>query len=130
MNRISIHVDIGLRQPSGSVVFLAAATRARVDERPLEVSGGWAGVLACSLLRLAVKRIGRPDAKRREHRTARAMMSLSAHRRPFDTGATTLLELFEQLGWAHSVNYRLSSYGLIFSGRRQPSRLLELFLLY
>lgn len=110
------------------VAFLASATRARVDGQFLEVSGGWDGVLACSLYAmmlvapvaqlfyLSVKEIGRPDVKRRERLVATALIFFALIIGPLTLVQTAFLELFEQLGWIHSVNYRLSSYGFIFFG--------------
>ncbi|WP_082972508.1 DUF6545 domain-containing protein [Mycobacterium sp. 1245852.3] len=107
------------------IAFLVAATRARVDGKLLELSGGWDGVLAWGLyavmlvalsvhlFRMCVKEIRRPDVKRHERLVAAAGMLLA-----FAIGSITLqavaLELLEELHIVYSANYRLSLHGYIF----------------
>lgn len=105
--------------------FFAGTTRARVSGQLLEVAGGWDNViawglyavlpvaLAVQMVKMCIREIRRPDAKLRERLVAGSAIPIGTA-----IGITTLiavfLELFEQLGWAHTLNYRLDKHSYIF----------------
>lgn len=118
------------RYHRGAAVILAAAffavtTRARVNGQLLEVAGGWDNIVAwgiyavlpvalgVQMVRMSVGELRRPDVKRRELLTAGLIALIGAA-----IGITTLiamfLELFEEIGWVHSLNYRLDTHAYIF----------------
>ncbi|MDD4866101.1 MAG: hypothetical protein PHQ28_02940 [Mycobacterium sp.] len=108
-----------------SVAYFVTASRARAAGQTLEVSRGWDIVLAWSfylfllvvlaaqLLRMGVKELIRPDAKRQERLVAIVGVVLSVA-----IGGTSLnawfLAIFEQLGWLHSSQFRLTVHGFSF----------------
>lgn len=118
------------RYHRGSALILAAAffavtTRARVDGQLLEVSGGWDNIIAWGLyavlpvalgvqmVKMSSREFRRPGVKHRELMTAGSIAVIGAA-----IGVTTLiamfLELFEELGWVHSLDYRLKTHAYIF----------------
>jgi len=118
------------RYHRGAAVILAAAffvvtTRARVDGQLLEVSGGWDNIIAWGLyavlpvalgvqmVKMSIGEFRRQGVKRRELVTAGSIAVIGAA-----IGITTLialfLELFEELGWVHSLDYRLQTHAYIF----------------
>lgn len=108
-----------------AVGFWAAAHRARVAGLPLEVSGGWDGVLAWVLLvslllvlavqflRMAYTESVRPEARRPERLLAAGAAVLGVAIAATSISAVALAVL-EQLGWVHSIDYRLHVHGVNF----------------
>lgn len=108
-----------------AAAFFVATTRARVNGQLLEVSGGWDNVIAwgiyavlpvalgVQMVQMSIKESRRPDAKRRERLVAASGAVIGAA-----IGVTTLiamaLELFGELGWVDSLNYRLDTHAYIF----------------
>ncbi|MEZ0351033.1 DUF6545 domain-containing protein [Mycobacterium sp. pR1184] len=105
--------------------YLVAATRARVAAKPVEVSGGWDGVLAyvfystmflvlvVQLMRLSVRELARPGAPYRE-RVVAALGVILALAIGWVTLESVLLLVFEQLGWSHTGTYRARVHGVYF----------------
>ena len=107
-----------------SVLFLIAATRARVAGQTLEISGGWDGVAAWAvyllmleIVAVRVTKMARLEMKksrgRREYILAIAgigtgLFSLAACLEAFGLAVT------EQLGWTHTVQARLWFHGFDF----------------
>jgi hypothetical protein len=108
-----------------TIGYLVAATRARVEAKPVEVSGGWDGVLAYSfystmflvlvvqLMRLSIGELTRPGAPRRERLVAASGVAL-AMAIGWVTLEALLLLVFEQLGWLHTGAYRVKVHGVYF----------------
>lgn len=108
-----------------AAAFFTATTRARVDGQLLEVSGGWDNIVAwgvyavlpvalgMQMVKMSIGEFQRPGVKRRELVTAGSIAVIGAA-----IGITTLiavfLELFEELGWVHSLDYRLETHAYIF----------------
>lgn len=108
-----------------AAAFLAVTTRARNAGQLLEVSGGWDNVvawglyavlpvaLAVQIANIFIQDVRRPGAKPRERRVAALAIVIS-----LAIGSTTLiamgLELLEELGWVHSLDYRLWAHAFIF----------------
>lgn len=108
-----------------AAAFFAVTTRARIHGQLLEVSGGWDNViawglyavlpvaLAMQIISMCMREIRRPDAKQRERIVAGAAIPIAVA-----IGITTtvamFLELFEELGWAHTLDYRLTTHAYIF----------------
>ncbi|MDR7169272.1 hypothetical protein J2W56_003013 [Nocardia kruczakiae] len=101
-----------------SIAILAAGTRARREQRPVEVSGGWAEVLvwlAFSILPLflAVRMIARCWSEYRQHGVTRgekvvlAGIALAGAAIGVTTAIATGLALVQQIGVLDSVDYRL-----------------------
>jgi hypothetical protein len=102
--------------------FMLAGSPARAANQPLEVYGGWLSVtawalltfmlvtLAAQLVRMSVKEALRIDAKRQERVLAIGGLVIG-----LSVGATTidavLLAMLEQLGWVHSIEFRLKLHG-------------------
>jgi hypothetical protein len=106
------------------LAFLGAATRARVSGQVLEVSGGWDAVLAWSayvaMILVVAARVSwmfaaelRTSTQRREFLLAIGGLSLGVV-----TGAGALegliLAVADQLGWAHTLKFRLWFHGFEF----------------
>ncbi len=108
-----------------AAAFFAVTTRARIHGQLLEVSGGWDNViawglyavlpvaLAMQIISMCMREIRRPDAKQRERIVAGSAIPIAVA-----IGITTtvamFLELFEELGWAHTLDYRLTTHAYIF----------------
>ncbi|QUR68726.1 MAB_1171c family putative transporter [Mycobacterium spongiae] len=102
--------------------FLIAATPARAAGQPLEAFGGWSTVLAWALLagmlvalsirllRMSIKELTRPNAKRQERLIAAGGLAIG-----ITVGTTgidaVVLAACEELGWIHSIDYRLTVNG-------------------
>ncbi|BBX64895.1 hypothetical protein MSAS_40690 [Mycobacterium saskatchewanense] len=105
--------------------YLVAATRARVAAKPVEISGGWDGVLAygfystmflvlvVQLMRLSIGELARAGAPRRERLIA-ALGVVLAVAIGWVTVESLLLLVFEQLGWLHTSAYRVKVHGVYF----------------
>lgn len=108
-----------------AIGYLLAATRARVAAQPVEVSGGWDGVLAycfystmflvlvVQLMRLSIRELTRTGAPRRERLVAASGVAL-ALAIGWVTLESVLLLVFEQLGWLHTGTYRAKVHGVYF----------------
>ncbi|MFA4082547.1 DUF6545 domain-containing protein [Mycobacteroides salmoniphilum] len=108
-----------------ATAFFAVTTRARVNGQLLEVSGGWDNIVAwgvyavlpvalgVQMVKMSIGEFRRPGVKRRELVTAGSIAAIGAA-----IGITTLiamfLELFEELRWVHSLDYRLETHAYIF----------------
>lgn len=108
-----------------AAAFFVVTTRARIHGQLLEVSGGWDNViawglyavlpvaLAVQIISMCMREIRRPDAKQRERIVAGSAIPIAVA-----IGITTtvamFLELFEELGWAHTLDYRLTTHAYIF----------------
>ncbi|SKO14877.1 MAB_1171c family putative transporter [Mycobacteroides abscessus] len=108
-----------------AAAFFVATTRARVNGQLLEVSGGWDNVIAwgiyavlpvalgLQMVKMSIRESRRPGAKPSERLIAASGAVIGAA-----IGVTTLvamsLELFGQLGWVDSLNYRLETHAYIF----------------
>ncbi|MUM15511.1 hypothetical protein FZI91_08680 [Mycobacterium sp. CBMA271] len=118
------------RYHRGGALILAAAfflvtTRARASDQLLEVAGGWDNViawglyavlpvaLAAQMLNMCVHEFRRPEARPRERLVAGSIGTIGAA-----IGTTTLiamaLEFLEEIGWVHSLDYRLDKHAYIF----------------
>lgn len=105
--------------------YLVAATRARLEAKPVEVAGGWDGVLAygfystmflvlvVQLMRLSIGELTRPGAPRRERIVAALGVAL-ALAIGWVTVESLVLLVFEQLGWSHTGTYRAEVHGVYF----------------
>lgn len=108
-----------------AVAFLAVTTRARVAGQVLELSGGWDNVLAWALFAampvtlsgqmttMCIAEFRRDRATRREQ-----LLSVGAALIAAIVGINCLvalaLAIFEELGWLHSVDYRLRTHPVYF----------------
>lgn len=107
------------------VVFLVAATPARNAGEHLEVHGGWPGVIAWSfyeipivaltapLMWMCIKETIRRDAAFRERLVPIGGIVIGLLIAVSNPGAA-VLALLEELGWLHSVDYRLAVHSVIF----------------
>ncbi|BBY22047.1 DUF6545 domain-containing protein [Mycobacterium stomatepiae] len=105
--------------------YLVAAARARIAAEPVEVCGGWDGVLAycfystmflvlvVQLMRLSIRELTRRGAPRRERLIAACGVAL-ALAIGWVTLESLLLLVFEQLGWLHTGAYRVKVHGVYF----------------
>ncbi|RDH75376.1 hypothetical protein DVS77_27125 [Mycolicibacterium moriokaense] len=105
-----------------AIGFLIAATPARRAGQTLEEFGGWYSVaawalltgifiaLAYRLLKMAIKELLRPDAKPRERLLAAGGFVIG-----IAVGSTSvdavILAAVEELGWLHTVDFRLNLHG-------------------
>ncbi|MGB8403698.1 MAG: DUF6545 domain-containing protein [Mycobacterium sp.] len=105
-----------------AVCFWIAATPARRAGRTLEEYGGWAAVaawvfvtamllaLAARMAYLSITELRHPNARRFER-----VVGISTLIIAISIGVTTLdavvLALLEELGWFHSIGYRLRQHG-------------------
>ncbi|MDM2402104.1 hypothetical protein PP613_23505 [Mycobacteroides abscessus] len=105
--------------------FLAVTTRARVDGQILELSGGWDNVLAWALFAaMPVTLSGQMTtmciAEFRRHRATRRekLLSVLAALIAAIVGINCLvalaLAIFEELGWVHSIDYRIKTHPVYF----------------
>ncbi|WP_255786136.1 DUF6545 domain-containing protein [Mycobacteroides abscessus] len=108
-----------------AAAFFVLTTRARVAGQLLEESGGWDNVaawalyavlpvaLAVLMVNMCLKEIRRPDAKPRERLVAGSAIPIGVA-----IAVTTLiavgLECFDELGWTHTLPYRLRTHAFIF----------------
>ena len=107
-----------------SAAFLIAATRARVAGQPLEVSGGWDGILAWGFYLAMVLILGarvvwmfaaelRKRIRSRELLLATGGLLLGLLTASVSTEAM-VLAVTEQLGWTRTVKFRLWFHGFEF----------------
>lgn len=105
-----------------AIGFLLAATPARRAGRTLEEFGGWYSVLAWALLtsmfialaykllHMVINELLRPAAKPRERLIALGGIAVG-----IAVGSTSIdaviLAAFEQLGWVHTIDFRLKLHG-------------------
>ncbi len=105
--------------------FLAVTTRARVDGQVLELAGGWDNVLAWALfsampVTLAVQMLNMCVEEFRRHSAAprERLLSVGAALIAGIVGVNCLaalfLAIFEELGWVHSIDYRLKTHPIYF----------------
>ncbi|KLI09253.1 MULTISPECIES: DUF6545 domain-containing protein [Mycobacteriaceae] len=107
------------------VVFLVAATPARNAGEHLEVHGGWLAVIAWAfyeipivaltapLMWMCVKETIRRDADFKERLVPIGGIVIGLLIAVSNPGAA-VLALLEELGWLHSVDYRLAVHSVIF----------------
>ncbi|WP_131829367.1 DUF6545 domain-containing protein [Mycobacteroides abscessus] len=105
--------------------FLAVTTRTRVSGQVLELAGGWDNVLAWALFAampvtlsaqmttMCIAEFRRDRATRRER-----LLSVGAAVIAAIVGINCLvalfLAIFEELGWVHSIDYRLKTHPVYF----------------
>lgn len=105
--------------------FLLVTTRTRVNGQILEIAGGWDNVLAWALfaampVTLALQMLNMCIAEFRRHSAAlrERLLSVGAALIAVIVGINCLvalfLAIFEELGWAHTVNYRLMTHPVFF----------------
>lgn len=108
-----------------ALAFLVVTTRSRVNGQILELAGGWDNVVAWALfsampvtlagqmLNMCVAEFRRHNAKPRER-----FLSVGAAVIAAIVGINCLLALFlailEELGWVHSIDYRLKTHPVYF----------------
>ncbi|MEN4397458.1 DUF6545 domain-containing protein [Mycolicibacterium conceptionense] len=107
------------------VVFLVAATPARNAGEHLEVHGGWPAVIAWSfyeipivaltapLMWMCIKETVRSDAAFKERLVPIGGIVIGLLIAVSNPGAA-VLALLEELGWLHSIDYRLAVHSVIF----------------
>lgn len=105
--------------------FLAVTTRSRVNGQILEIAGGWDNVLAWVLFaampvtlsimmsRMCLTEFRRQSATRRE-RLLSVGAALIAAIVGVNCLAALLMAAFEELGWAHTIDYRLKTHPVFF----------------
>lgn len=108
-----------------AVAFLAVTTRARINGQVLELAGGWDNVLAWALfaampVTLSAQMTTMCIAEFRRHRATRRerLLSVGAALIAAVVGINCLvalaLAIFEELGWVHSIDYRLKTHPVYF----------------
>lgn len=108
-----------------AVAFLVVTTRTRVDGQILELAGGWDNVLGWALfsampVTLAALMMNMCIAEFRRQRAARReqLLSIGAALIAVIVGINCLvalfLAIFEELGWVHSIDYRLKTHPVYF----------------
>lgn len=105
--------------------FLAVTTRARINGQILELAGGWDNVLAWAIfaampVTLSAQMTTMCIAEFRRHRATRReqLLSVGAALIAAIVGINCLvalfLAIFEELGWVHSIDYRLKTHPVYF----------------
>ncbi len=108
-----------------AVAFLAVTTRTRINGQTLEISGGWDNVLAWALfsampVTLAVQMMNMciSEYRRRSAAPRERLLSVGAALIAGIVGinclAALLLAILEELGLAHSIDYRLKTHPVYF----------------
>jgi hypothetical protein len=108
-----------------AVAFLAVTTRSRINGQVLELAGGWDNVLAWALfaampVTLSAQMTTMCVTEFRRHRATRRerLLSVGAAGIAAIVGVNCLvalfLAIFEELGWVHSVDYRLKTHPVYF----------------
>lgn len=105
--------------------FLAVTTRSRVNGQILEIAGGWDNVLAWALfsampvtLSILMSRMCVTEFRRQSAAPRERLLSVGAAIIAAIVGvnclAAVLMAALEELGWAHTIDYRLKTHPVFF----------------
>lgn len=108
-----------------AAAFLAVTTRSRVNGQILEIAGGWDNVLAWALfsampvtLSIQMSRMCVTEFRRQSATPRERLLSVGAAIIAAIVGvnclAALLMAALEELGWAHTIDYRLKTHPIFF----------------